>query len=93
MKFYEFIVVMIIGCLIGIFIGIKNPEKTKTSFLSFFLLVGLLIVPMVDYCSYNEILTKQEDEYNQRIKEATEWIEGGQNNQYDLEKIEDLENK
>jgi hypothetical protein len=48
---------------------------------------------MVDYCSYNEILTKQEDEYNQRIKEATERIEGGQNNQYDLEKIENLENK
>jgi hypothetical protein len=91
MRFYEFIVVMIIGCLIGIFISMRNPEKTKLGFLSFFLLLGLLVVPIVDYCSYNEILTKQEDEFNEKIKEATERIEGDQNNLYDLQKLEDLE--
>jgi hypothetical protein len=93
MRFYEFVVVMIIGCLIGIFVAIKNSEKTKIGFLSFFLLIGLLVVPIVDYCIYNQILTKQEDEFDERIKEATERIEIDQKNQYDLEVLENSEGK
>ena len=66
---------MVIVCLIRIFIFlIKNSEKTKTDLLTFFLLSGLLMIPMMDYYNYNKTIIKQND-FNKKIKEITERIE------------------